>query len=121
MRENDVLVIEDLNVQGLARAKLSKSVLDAAFGEFRRQVTYKAKWRGKQVMVVGRFYPSSRICSACGAINGKLRSTDRTWMCSCGARHDRDLNAAKNLLREGLKQLNAAAGYADAKTPVESA
>jgi putative transposase len=115
VREYDVLCIEDLNVRGLARAKLSKSVLDAAFREFRRQVTYKASWTGKHLLVANRFYPSSRICNACGVTNGDLRSTDRTWTCSCGTIHDRDLNAATNLLREGLRQLDAAAGPADAE------
>ena len=110
MREHELLCIEDLNVRGLARAKLSASVLDAAFGEFRRQLTYKARWAGKHVIEVNRYYPSSRICSACGATNTSLRTTEVTWMCPCGATHDRDLNAAANLLREGIRQWNATAG-----------
>jgi putative transposase len=114
VRENDIVCIEDLNVRGLARAKLAASVLDAAFGEFRRQVTYKAKWTGKSAVVVNRFYPSSRICCMCGATNTTLRTTEASWTCACGAIHDRDLNAAINLLTAGMRQWNAAAGHADA-------
>jgi len=115
VRKYDVLCLEDLNVLGLARAKLSRSVQDAAFAEFRRQVTYKAGWAGKRMVLVNRFYASSRICSTCGGTNTQLRPSERSWRCSCGASHDRDLNAALNLVAEGVRQLHAAAGLADAE------
>lgn len=103
--------IEDLNVKGLARTKLAKSMLDASFGEFRRQLKYKAIWNRRHLAVVGRFYPSSKTCHACGAINQALTLADRNWTCICGVQHDRDLNAALNICSEGLKIL--AAGHAE--------
>lgn len=114
VRRHDLMCIEDLNVLGLARAKLSRSVHDAAFSEFRRQVTYKALWNGKRLVLVNRFYPSSRLCSACGATNEDLRPAEHTWTCPCGVVHDRDLNAAINLVNEGRRRVDAAAGHADA-------
>ena len=115
VREHDGLCIEDLAVSGMARAKsfrgLPKSVLDASFGEFRRQLEYKTVWNRKQLAVVDRFFPSSRLCSVCGEIHKDLKLSDRYWVCcKCGAEHDRDLNAAKNILAEGLKQMNVAVG-----------
>lgn len=97
--------IEDLSVKGLARTKLAKSINDAAFGEFRRQLEYKALWYRKHLAVIDRFFPSSKQCSACGAINKDLTLSDRTWTCSCGKTHDRDYNAATNIKNEGLKQI----------------
>lgn len=102
----DAYCIEDLSVKGLARTKLGKSILDASFGEFRRQMTYKALWRRKQLVVVDRWFPSSKLCGDCGATHDTLTLADRYWICpSCGAEHDRDLNAAMNLRNEGMKQL----------------
>ncbi len=98
--------IEDLNNRALARTKLGKSILDAAFGEFRRQMTYKSLWYRKGLAVVDRFYPSTKRCGGCGTLNHDLTLSDRHWICpSCGAEHSRDLNAARNLREEGLKQL----------------
>jgi putative transposase len=99
----DGLCIEDLCVIGLARTKLSKSFTDASFGEFRRQLTYKAEWNRKHLIVIDRFFPSSKMCRDCGAINRELTLSDREWDCGCGARHDRDLNAAINIRDEGLR------------------
>jgi putative transposase len=107
----DGLCIEDLCVRGLARTKLAKSVLDAAHGEFRRQVGYKAVWRRKHLAVVDRFYPSSRTCHACGRVNDALTLADRSWVCVCGAVHDRDSNASDNIRDEGLRIL--AVGHTD--------
>ena len=99
-------------MKGLAKTKLGKSILDAAFGEFRRQVEYKAAWRGKLVSVIGRFYPSSKLHRACGTIKADLTLADREWICEgCGAHIDRDKNAADNILAEGLNIV--AAGQAD--------
>ena len=99
----DLVSIEDLSVRGLARTKLSTNVLDASWGAFRQFLTYKAERRGTYLMVIRRFYPSSRLCPACGAINADLALADRSWVCSCGVVHDRDLNAARNIDTEGLR------------------
>lgn len=110
-RKYDCVCIEDLNNRALARTKLSRSVLDAAFGEFRRQVRYKALWSHKHYVEIDRFHPSTKLCSECGAVNSALTLSDRRWLCVCGVQHDRDLNAAKNILAEGLRKL--AVGHTD--------
>ena len=112
VRDHEAVCIEDLCVKGLAKTKLAKSVLDAGLGEFRRQVDYKTVWNRKHMAVVDRWYPSSKTCHACGAINDLLTLADREWDClQCGAHHNRDGNAALNIKSEGLKIL--AAGYAE--------
>ena len=108
----DLICIEDLSIKGLAKTKLAKSILDAAFGEFRRQVEYKAAWSGKLVSVIGRFYPSSKLHRICGTIKADLTLADRIWTCEgCGVIVHRDKNAAENILAEGLNLV--AAGQAD--------
>ena len=112
MNTYDACCIEDLSVTGLARTKLAKSVLDAAPGEFRRQLTYKAQWSGKPLLVADRFFPSAKRCHACGQRKDDLTLKDRTWTCAaCGTRHDRDRNAAINLRLDGLRLL--AVGHTD--------
>jgi putative transposase len=106
-RVYDCVCVEDLSAKGLAKTKLSRSVLDAAFGEFVRQVQYKATWSFKRSMRVGRYFASTKICSECGTVNSKLTLSDRTWRCGCGTQHDRDLNAAKNILAEGMRLVAA--------------
>src|SRR5215210_1319050 len=106
-REYDCICLEDLNTKGLAKTKLSRSVLDAAFGEFVRQVEYKATWSFKHSVRVGRFFPSTKLCSECGKVNVNVRLSERTWVCECGTQHDRDLNAARNILAEGMRLLAA--------------
>ncbi|WP_435105688.1 RNA-guided endonuclease InsQ/TnpB family protein [Nocardiopsis synnemataformans] len=118
VREHDLIAIEDLNVRGMtasargstqapgrnvhAKAGLNRSVLDAGLGEFRRQLEYKAARAGRTLVVVDRWFPSSKTCSACGYLLDKLSLGTRVWMCpSCRTRHDRDLNAAKNVLAAG--------------------
>ena len=81
-----------------AKGGLNRAVLDAAFGEIRRQLTYKTSWYGSTLQVAPRFYPSSKTCSACGAVKAKLRLAERVFSCpACGHAEDRDINAAKNL------------------------
>lgn len=109
---HELICIEGLNARGLARTKLARSAQDAAFGELRRQLIYKGETGGTVVVVANRFFPSSKRCSDCGVVNSALDRRTRAWDCSCGARHDRDVNAALNLLFEGLETAMAA-GYAD--------
>jgi putative transposase len=115
VQEHDLIAIEDLSVRGLAKTKLSTSVLDAGWGTFRQFLSYKADRQDKHLIVIGRFYPSSRLCGLCGAINANLTLADRVWTCACGATHDRDLNAAQNILAEGLRiyHHNVAVGHTE--------
>ncbi len=98
-REHGTLVVEDLNVAGMLRnRRLARHIADAGFGELRRQLAYKTEWNGGQLIVADRWYPSSKTCSACGAVKTKLALTERTFTCTiCGLILDRDLNAARNL------------------------
>ena len=99
----DLISIEDLSIRGFARTKLSASILDAGWGMFRSFLTYKADRRDIHLMIIGRFFPSSRMCGTCGAVNANLKLADRVWICGCGTIHDRDLNAARNIDTEGLR------------------
>lgn len=114
------IAIEDLNVAGmLANHKLARHLADASFGEIRRQLQYKAALRGSTVDTVGRFFASSKLCSACGHKHSELKLKHRTWVCSaCGTEHDRDLNAARNILAESI---NNAAGCQRPKSVEQSA
>jgi putative transposase len=96
----DGVAIEDLSVRGMSQNRhLAKAVLDANFAELQRQLTYKMFWAGGEVRKADRFFPSSRLCSVCGFINGELTLADREWVCiGCGTHHDRDRNAANNLV-----------------------
>src|SRR5207244_9587737 len=104
VRGNDVIVIEDLAVKNMVRnRKLAKAITDCGWGEFRRQLEYKCERAGRELIVVDRWYPSSKTCSACGHLLAELGLSARYWTCpSCGSRHDRDINAAKNILAAGL-------------------
>jgi putative transposase len=103
IRNHDLLVIEDLNVKGMVRNRhLARAISDSGWGTFRGLLAYKAERTGRRLVVLDRFYPSSKTCSACGHLLATLGLGARTWVCpSCGARHDRDLNAARNILAAG--------------------
>jgi len=103
IRENQTVIIEDLSVRNMVRNhSLARVISDAAWSELRRQLEYKAAWYGREVIAIDRWYPSSKTCSACGAIVEKLPLNVREWTCRCGATHDRDVNAAKVILAAGL-------------------
>lgn len=111
VRENQVIAIEDLNVRGmLSNHSLARAVSDAAWSEMRSMLEYKADWYGREVVAVDQWFPSSKMCSACGALCDSMPLSVREWTCHCGAIHDRDVNAAKNIRAEGLSVLACGAG-----------
>lgn len=103
VRENQVIAIEDLTVRNMIKNhSLARAISDASWSEMRSMLEYKADWYGRTVVAIDRFYPSSKTCSACGQIVEKLPLNIREWTCLCGVVHDRDVNAAKNILAAGL-------------------
>jgi putative transposase len=107
-----VVVIEDLNVRNLvADHSLARAISDAAWRQLRTMLEYKADWYGRELVVIDRWFPSTKMCSRCGGITGKTPLEVREWVCGgCGARHDRDVNAAKNVLAAGLAVSACGAG-----------
>jgi putative transposase len=114
VRQNDVIVIEDLHVSGMIRNRtLARAIADCGWGEFRRQLAYKCERYGRELVVIDRWYPSSKTCSACGHLLADLSLSTRHWTCpSCGARHNRDINAAQNILSAGLAVARGSPGDA---------
>ncbi|MGX1676291.1 RNA-guided endonuclease InsQ/TnpB family protein [Streptomyces sp. NPDC055400] len=112
VRENQTLVIEDLTVRNMVKNHtLARAISDASWAQFRSMLEYKAAWYGREVVAVDRFFPSSKLCSHCGALQDKLPRNIRTWTCeNCGTTHDRDENAANNLLAAGLAASACGAG-----------
>ena len=108
--------MEDLNVKGMMKNhKLSKSIGDVSWGKFIETLTYKADWNDKKVEHIDRYFPSSKTCHKCGWINNGLELKDRKWTCGkCGFVHDRDLNAAINILNEGYRK-NISGGTSEYK------
>ncbi|MEU6722525.1 RNA-guided endonuclease TnpB family protein [Nonomuraea wenchangensis] len=105
VRENQTLAIEDLTVRNLVKNhSLARAVSDASWRELRSMLEYKAQWYGRRLVIVDRWFPSSKLCSECGASQEKLPLNVRKWECACGAVHDRDVNAAKNVLAAGLAE-----------------
>jgi putative transposase len=114
IKQFDTIYLEDLNVKGMMKNhKLAKAISDVSWGKFIDILEYKANWNDKQVIRIDRFFPSSKTCSKCGWINNNLTLKDRNWICpKCGEKHDRDFNAATNILNEGYRK-NISDGTSD--------
>lgn len=140
VQSNGLIAIEDLNVRGMSasakgtaeapgqrvkqKAGLNQSILDASFGEIRRQLAYKCHWHGRVLLVADRWAPTSKTCSGCGAVQAEMPLQIRDWTCpACGAVHDRDVNAAMNVLRfatGGEPGGNARGGWTPPSAGVDS-
>ncbi|MEU5100575.1 RNA-guided endonuclease TnpB family protein [Streptomyces sp. NPDC020996] len=103
VRENQAVVIEDLTVRNLLKnGRLARAISDVAWTELRSMLEYKCAWYGRELVVIDRWFPSSKLCGACGTVAAKLPLNVREWTCACGTVHDRDVNAARNILAAGL-------------------
>jgi len=103
IKKYDMIALEDLNVKGMVKNHcLAKAISDSSWSSFVTKLEYKAQWYGKQVIKIDRFFPSSKTCSDCGHITQGLTLDVRNWICVCGSKHDRDVNASKNILKRAL-------------------
>ncbi|RZU73322.1 putative transposase [Micromonospora kangleipakensis] len=118
VRDNQTIVIEDLTVRNLLKTHtLARAISDAAWRAFRSMLEYKAQWYGRKVIAVDRWFPSSKLCSSCGTVRVTMPLHVRTWTCDCGAIHDRDVNAARNILAAGLAVSACGAGVRPQREP----
>ena len=122
IKDNDVICIENLNVSGMTKNHhLAKAIQDASFGTLVSMLKYKATWHNRQIIEVGRYYPSSKLCSCCGHRMQYMGLEIREWICPvCNEHHDRDINAAKNILNEGLRLLDSVGQELPNFKPVEN-
>ncbi|SCL20059.1 RNA-guided endonuclease InsQ/TnpB family protein [Micromonospora inyonensis] len=121
VRENQTIVIEDLTVRNMVTShSLARAISDAAWRQFRTLLEYKADWHGRDLVVVDRWFPSSKLCSACGALAERMPLNVRSWTCRCGQTHDRDVNAARNILAEGLSVIACGGGVRPQRTDVRT-
>lgn len=104
VNENQVVCLENLNIKGMMKNRcLAKAISDVSWGEIVRQLEYKSKWHGRELVKIERFFPSSKMCGNCKFINEDLKLSDREWECEqCNTVHNRDINASKNILKQGL-------------------
>ena len=114
INENQIICLEDLKISEMVKNNLlSKSIYDCSWYEFKRQLLYKADWYGRHIVIVDKYFPSSKLCSSCGYKLYELKLSTRQWICpNCNKEHDRDFNASINILQEGIKLL-ATAGIAE--------
>ncbi|MEU5941357.1 RNA-guided endonuclease TnpB family protein [Micromonospora sp. NPDC047548] len=111
VRDNQTIVIENLTVRNMLRNhRLARAISDAAWRQFRTMLEYKADWYGRDLITVDRWYPSTKLCSTCGMLAEHMPLNVRSWTCRCGVVHDRDVNAARNLLAAGLAVSACGAG-----------
>ena len=117
VKNHDIICVEDLAVKNIMKNhKLAQAMSDVGLGTFYSMLEYKCKWNDKQFVKIDRFFPSSKMCSNCGWINQDLTLNVRVWECSsCGETHDRDFNASKNILKQGLKILSGSGIESDIK------
>ncbi|MEV4140500.1 RNA-guided endonuclease TnpB family protein [Dactylosporangium sp. NPDC049742] len=119
VRENQTIVIEDLTVRNMLRNhSLARAISDAAWRQFRTMLEYKSDWYGRTLVAVDRWFPSSKLCSTCGAHAERMPLNVRSWTCRCGTAHDRDINAARNILAEGLSVIACGGGVRPQRTNV---
>ncbi|WP_420865588.1 RNA-guided endonuclease InsQ/TnpB family protein [Streptomyces prasinopilosus] len=105
VRENQTVVIEDLTVRNMLKNhKLARAISDASWTELRTMLEYKCAWYGRDLVTVDRWFPSSKLCGACGTVREEMSLNVREWTCECGTMHDRDVNAARNILAAGLAE-----------------
>ncbi len=117
IKNHDIICVEDLNVKGMIKNhKLAQALSDVGLGTFYNLLQYKASWNDKTIVKIDRFFPSSKMCSECNWINQELTLKDRKWTClCCGVVHDRDVNASKNILLQGLNILSGLGTNSDIK------